>query len=53
MELVTCKNAYYVKLGRNGIWEESSLKKGIIRIGWTHQTLADINGIAKGQPSAR
>lgn len=37
-------NAYYVKLGRNGIWEESSLKKGIIRIGWKRQALADING---------
>lgn len=43
MELIPCKNAFYVKLGRNGIWEESSLKKNVIRIGWTHQTLSDIN----------
>jgi len=43
MELIACKNAYYVKLGRNGMWEESSLKKNIIRIGWTRQTLSDIN----------
>jgi len=43
MELITCKNAYYVKLGRTGIWEESSLKKNIIRIGWTTLTLFDIN----------
>jgi len=44
MGIITCKNAYYVKLGRNGMWEESSLKKSIIRIGWTRQTLSDING---------
>lgn len=43
METITCRNAYYVKLGRNGIWEKSSLKKNIIRIGWTRQTLADFN----------
>jgi len=43
METITCKNAYYVKLGRKGIWEESSLKKSIIRIGWVRQTLSDIN----------
>ncbi len=43
MKSVTCKNAYYVKLGRNGKWEESSIKKGMIRIGWTNQSLADIN----------
>lgn len=43
MQLITCKNAYYVKLGRTGIWEESSLKKNIIRIGWMHQSLPDIN----------
>jgi hypothetical protein len=43
MEPITCKNAYYVKLGRNGVWEESSIKKSILRIGWTHQTLSDLN----------
>ena len=43
MELVTCKNAFYVKLGRHGGWEESSIKKSIIRIGWSKQTIADIN----------
>lgn len=43
MELITCKNAYYVKLGRNGMWAESSLKTNIIRIGWKQQTLSDIN----------
>ena len=43
METITCKNAYYVKLGRNGIWEDSSVKKRILRIGWSKQTLSDIN----------
>jgi hypothetical protein len=43
MELITCKHAYYVKLGRHGSWEESSIKRGIIRIGWKHQSLSDIN----------
>jgi hypothetical protein len=43
MEPIRCKNAYYVKLGRNGMWEESSIKKSILRIGWSHQTLSDIN----------
>jgi len=43
METITCKNAYYVKLGRNGIWEDSSIKKRILRIGWSKQTLSDIN----------
>jgi hypothetical protein len=43
MEPIKCKNAYYVKLGRNGMWEESSIKKSILRIGWTHQTLPNLN----------
>jgi hypothetical protein len=43
MDNITCKNAYYIKLGRNGIWEESSLKENIMRIGWKNQTLSDIN----------
>ena len=43
MNTITCNKAYYIKLGRNGIWEESSLKENIMRIGWKHQTLADIN----------
>jgi hypothetical protein len=43
MNTITCENAYYIKLGRNGIWEESSLKKNIMRIGWKNQSLSDIN----------
>jgi len=36
-------NAYYVKLGQRGLWEESSIREGIVRIGWTALTLDDIN----------
>ena len=43
MDTITCKNAYYVKLGGGGTWELSSIKKNIIRIGWPRQTLSDIN----------
>lgn len=43
MEHIACTNAYYVKLGRAGMWEESSIKTNIIRIGWRRQTLSDIN----------
>jgi len=43
MNTITCKKVYYIKLGRNGIWEESSLKENIMRIGWKNQTLHDIN----------
>jgi hypothetical protein len=43
MNPIACKNAYYVKLGRNGKWEESCLKENIIRIEWTRQTVSDIN----------
>jgi len=41
---ITCNNAFYVKLGRNGVWETSSLESNIIRIGWAQQSLEDING---------
>lgn len=43
MEPVNCKNAYYVKLGKQGVWVESSIKKSILRIGWPNQSLSDIN----------
>lgn len=43
MNTITCKKVYYIKLGRNGIWEESSLKENIMRIGWKNQTLHDVN----------
>ena len=43
MDPITCKNAYYVKLGEKGKWEKSSIEENIIRIGWRKQTLQDIN----------
>ncbi|MBT4264383.1 MAG: hypothetical protein HOD85_09255 [Deltaproteobacteria bacterium] len=43
MKKETFSNAYYIKLGRNGIWEEDSIQDGIIRIGWVYQSLTDIN----------
>lgn len=43
MEPIEFENAYYVKLGRKGKWEKSSIEENIIRIGWPDQTLEDIN----------
>ncbi len=37
------RDVYYVKLGRNGIWEESSIAENKLRIGWERITLSDIN----------
>lgn len=36
------KNAYYIKLGRNGIWETSSIDNDIARIGWSTTPLKEI-----------
>jgi len=43
MKKIACKNAFYIKLGRNGIWEDSSIKNNIMRIGWRAQSVHDIN----------
>lgn len=43
MERVEFQNAHYIKLGRNGKWEESSITEGKLRIGWSHQSTSDIN----------
>lgn len=40
---ITCNNAFFVKLGRGGGWETSSLENDLIRIGWVSQSLSDIN----------
>jgi hypothetical protein len=40
---VNFKNAYYIKLGGGGIWEEDSIGTGKLRFGWQYQTLRDIN----------
>jgi hypothetical protein len=44
MAPITSKSAFYVKLGRNGVWESSSIENNILRIGWPQQDLTDING---------
>lgn len=43
MNKIDFKNAYYIKLGWGGIWEESSISEGKLRIGWGQQTTEDIN----------
>jgi hypothetical protein len=44
MKPVEFKNAYFLKLGTGGIWEESSIKKSIARIGWRNLSVEEING---------
>lgn len=43
MKLVEFKNAYYIKLGSKGKWEETSIQENKMRIGWTQTSLSDIN----------
>jgi len=43
MEPVDFKRAYYIKLGRGGVWEESSISESKLRIGFGGQSLQDIN----------
>jgi hypothetical protein len=47
MEPIVIKNAYYVKLGRGGKWADDSLCNGMIRIGWSEQSLDDLNNWRK------
>jgi len=37
------RHAYYIKLGRRGKWEEDSISSGKLRLGWSKQSLEDIN----------
>jgi len=37
------QKAYYIKLGRGGAWEESSIREAKARIGWIDVPLKDIN----------
>jgi hypothetical protein len=37
------RNAYYIKLGRGGKWEDDSIRRGLMRIGWSELPLSDIN----------
>lgn len=43
MERVDFKRAYYIKLGRGGEWEQSSISESKLRIGWGRQDVQDIN----------
>lgn len=43
MAEINFDNAYYIKLGRGGEWERSSIEERKIRIGWKEQSLDDIN----------
>lgn len=40
---VEFQNAFYIKLGRGGCWEADSIQFSRLRLGWRHQSLADIN----------
>lgn len=35
--------AFYIKLGRAGVWEADSIEAGKLRLGWRYQSIADIN----------
>jgi Restriction endonuclease len=35
-------NAFYIKLGRGGVWEPESIQTGKLRLGWKHQSTDDI-----------
>lgn len=43
MSRIGFKKAFYIKLGRAGVWEDNSIRTGKLRLGWAHQTLDDIN----------
>ena len=43
MEELSFSNAYYIKLGRGGMWEENAIETGKLRLGWECSTVEDIN----------
>jgi len=43
MSTIEFKNAFYIKLGRGGKYEPDSIKTGKLRLGWSQQTIEDIN----------
>lgn len=43
MATVGIDSAFYIKLGRGGEWEEDSIASGLLRFGWIHQSVDDIN----------
>lgn len=42
------RNAYYIKLGKGGEWEADSIHAGILRLGWSANSLTDVNAGAWG-----
>jgi len=42
-EQIEFRNVYYIKLGRGGIWEKSSIESKKLRIGWALVDLDEIN----------
>lgn len=43
MEPIEFAGAFYIKLGRTGVWESDSIETGKLRLGWRHQSVEDIN----------
>ncbi len=41
--MIEFTSAFYIKLGRGGVWEEDSIKTGRLRLGWAGQCVDDIN----------
>jgi hypothetical protein len=41
--MIEFNSAFYIKLGRGGVWEEDSIKTGKLRLGWSQQCIEDIN----------
>lgn len=43
MSTIEFINAFYIKLGRGGKYEPDSIKTGKLRLGWSQQTIENIN----------
>ena len=43
MEDFNFENAYYIKLGLHGVWEQSSIDESKLRIGWSLRSVKDFN----------
>jgi len=43
MEPIEFAKAFYVKLGRAGAWETDAIESGMLRLGWSGQSVEDIN----------
>jgi hypothetical protein len=41
--MIEFSSAFYIKLGRGGVWEEECIKTGKLRLGWAQQCVEDIN----------